>query len=157
MKIELHNIPIRELVKGYKDCDEEGVTGYSGRLNIRPKYQREFVYKDKQREAVIESVMNKHPLNVMYWVKNSNSDFEVLDGQQRIISVCQYYMGEFDLAYKKFENLSLEKQKAFLDYEIMVYFCEGNEDEKLNWFEIINIAGVKLTDQELLNAVYSGD
>ena len=86
MKIELHEITVRDLVKGYVDNHEEGVMGYDGRLNIRPPYQREFVYKDKQRDAVIETVQKKFPLNVMYWVVNGNN-FEVLDGQQRTISL----------------------------------------------------------------------
>jgi len=85
MKIEQHEILVRDLVEGYVDCREEGVFGYARRLNIRPPYQREFVYKDKQRDAVIETVQKNFPLNVMYWVKNGDN-FEVLDGQQRTIS-----------------------------------------------------------------------
>ena len=88
MKIDLHKITIRELVKDYVNSDEEGITGYSGRLNIRPMYQREFVYKDAQRDAVMDTVRQNFPLNVMYWVKNSEDSFEVLDGQQRTISIC---------------------------------------------------------------------
>ena len=90
MKIELHEILVRDLAEGFVDNHEEGVVGYGGRLNIRPPYQREFVYKDKQRDAVIETVLKNFPLNVMYWVINGKDNFEVLDGQQRTISVCQY-------------------------------------------------------------------
>jgi uncharacterized protein with ParB-like and HNH nuclease domain len=89
MNIKLHEILIKDLVNGYVDNHEEGVYGYGGRLNIRPKYQREFVYKDKQRDAVIDTVRKNFPLNVMYWVKNGDA-YEVLDGQQRTISICQY-------------------------------------------------------------------
>ena len=155
MKIELHEISIRDLVENYKDCKEEGVFGYSGRLNIRPPYQREFVYKDKQRDAVIDTVQKNFPLNVMYWVKNGD-DFEVLDGQQRTISICQYVNGDFILNKFNFHNLPKDKQEQILDYKLMIYFCEGTDSEKLDWFRIINIAGEKLFDQELRNAVYTG-
>jgi uncharacterized protein with ParB-like and HNH nuclease domain len=95
MKIELHQIPIRELCNGYRNSDEEGVVGYNGTLNIRPKYQREFVYKDEQRNAVVDTVRKGYPLNVMYWVKNEDGSFEVLDGQQRSISICEYINNNF--------------------------------------------------------------
>lgn len=156
MKIELHEITIREIAENYVDNAENGVTGYNGRLNIRPPYQREFVYKDKQRDAVIETIKKKRPLNVMYWVKNSDNEFEVLDGQQRTISFCQYVNGDFSLDNRFFHNLTATEQQQILDYKVLVYFCEGNDKEKLDWFKIINIAGEKLTDQELRNAVYTG-
>lgn len=156
MKIELHEIPIREVVDQYIDNAEEGVWGYGGRLNIRPKFQREFVYDAKKRDAVIDTIVKNFPLNVMYWVKNGDDNFEVMDGQQRIISFCQYVHGDFSIANRAFHNLTPVEQEKILDYKIMVYFCEGNDKEKLDWFRIINIAGEKLTDQELRNAVYSG-
>ena len=87
MKIDLHKIPVREVIAGYKDSAEEGVVAYGGKLDIRPKYQREFVYTGKQRDAVLETVKNGFPLNVMYWVKTDQGNFEVMDGQQRTISV----------------------------------------------------------------------
>jgi len=162
MKIELHRIPIRELVAGYRDSAEEGVTAYGGRLDVRPKYQREFVYKDKQRDAVIETIINGFPLNVMYWMVREDGGYEVLDGQQRTISIGQYYMGDFsirrpgsNLPYY-FHNLTLGEKDKILDYELMIYFCEGTDQERLDWFRIINIAGMKLTDQEIRNAVYAG-
>lgn len=156
MKIELKKIKIRELVEGYKDSNEEGVVGWGGRLNIRPKYQREFVYKDKQRDAVIDTVSKGFPLNVMYWVKCGNDEYEVLDGQQRTISICQYVSGIFSYDMRYYHNLQEDEQKNILDYELMVYFCEGSDSEKLQWFQTINIAGEKLTEQEIRNAVYSG-
>jgi hypothetical protein len=155
MKIELHEILIKDLVKDYTDNQEEGVYGYGGKLNIRPKYQREFVYKDKQRDAVIETVRKNFPLNVMYWVKNSDN-YEVLDGQQRTISICQYVNGDFGINAIKWNNLTNDQQKQILNYRLMVYFCEGTDSEKLDWFRIINIAGEKLFEQELRNAVYTG-
>ena len=156
MKIDLHKITIREVIAGYKDSAEEGVVAYGGKLDIRPKYQREFVYKEKQRNAVIETIKNSFPLNVMYWVKTEEGNYEVMDGQQRTISVGQYINGDFSLNDRFFHNLTDEEQNQILDYELMVYFCEGTDKEKLDWFKIINIAGEKLTDQELRNAVYTG-
>jgi len=156
MKIELHTIPVRAVAEKYVDNAEEGVVGYGGRLNIRPKYQREFVYDDKKRNAVIETIRKEFPLNVMYWVKNEDGSFEVLDGQQRTISFCQYVHGDFSIDNRAFHNLTVTEQNQILDYPLMVYFCEGNDREKLDWFKIINIAGEKLTDQELRNAVYTG-
>jgi hypothetical protein len=156
MKIELKEITIAEVVEDYKDSQEEGVTGFGGKLDIRPKYQREFVYKDKQRDAVIETVRKNFPLNVMYWVKNSDDSYEVLDGQQRTISICEYVKGDFSLEFQYFHNLTADEQEQILNYKLMVYFCEGTDKEKLDWFKTINIAGEKLTDQELRNAIYTG-
>lgn len=156
MKIELNHIKVRDLVAGYTDDGEQGVRGFNGQLDIRPPYQREFVYKDAQRDAVIDTVVKQFPLNVMYWVKNGEEDFEVLDGQQRTISICRYVNGDFSIDYKFFHNLSKEVQEKILDYDLTVYICEGTDDEKLDWFKTVNIAGEKLTDQELRNAVYAG-
>ncbi len=156
MKIELQKISVREVITGYKDSAEEGVVAFGGKLDIRPKYQREFVYKGHQRDAVIETIKNGFPLNVMYWVKTNEGNYEVLDGQQRTISIGQYVNGDFSLNNFNFHNLTDEEQEQILDYELMIYFCEGTDREKLDWFKIINIAGEKLTDQELRNAVYTG-
>ena len=157
MKIELHEIPVREVFDGYKNSEEEGVYAYRGTLNVRPKYQREFIYKDKERNAVIETVVKNFPLNVMYWIKNENGSFEVLDGQQRTLSLCQYINGDFSLNHKYFHNLTRTEQNEILDYRLMIYICEGNDKEKLDWFKVINTAGEKLTAQELRNAVYTGE
>lgn len=156
MKIELHKISIREVIDGYKDSSEEGVVAYGGKLNIRPKYQREFVYKEKQRNAVIETIKNSFPLNVMYWMIREDGGYEVLDGQQRTISIGQYFTGDFSLNDRFFHNLTKEEQDNILNYELMIYYCEGTDKERLDWFRIINIAGEKLTDQEIRNAVYTG-
>ena len=156
MKIELHEITIRDIANGYVDSQENGVVGYGGLLNIRPKYQREFVYSEDKRNAVLDTIRKGFPLNVMYWVKNEDGTFEVLDGQQRTISFCQYINGDFSIDNKAFHNLTVTEKNMILDYKCMVYFCEGNDLEKLEWFKTINIAGEKLTDQELRNAVYTG-
>ncbi len=156
MKIELHRMKVHDVVKDYQDSAEEGVTAYSGKLNIRPKYQREFVYSGKQRDAVIETVKKGFPLNVMYWMVNDDGGYEVLDGQQRTISISQYVNNDFSLDGMMFHNLTTEEQNQILNYELMIYFCEGTDRERLDWFEIINIAGEKLTPQEIRNAVYTG-
>ena len=156
MNIELNEITIRDVAAGYVDNAEEGVVGYGGKLNIRPKYQREFVYDDKKRNAVIDTIRKGFPLNVMYWVKNGDGTFEVLDGQQRTVSFCQYVKSVFSIDNRAFHNLTDTEKDAILDYKLMIYFCEGNDKEKLDWFRIINIAGERLTDQELRNAVYTG-
>ena len=162
MKIELHQIKIRELCESYQDLSisEEGITGYKGRLNIRPKYQREFVYDDKKRNAVMDTVWQGFPLNVMYWVRVGDDQYELLDGQQRTISICSFIVGEymmnFDGNLLGFNNMTEEQQKRILDYPLQVYVCEGTDEEQLKWFNIINIAGEKLTEQEIRNAVYSG-
>jgi HNH endonuclease/Protein of unknown function DUF262 len=160
VKVELNKITVREVAEGYLDKDESGVVGYDGKLNIRPKYQREFVYDDKKREAVLQTIRKGFPLNVMYWAVNDDGTFEVLDGQQRTISFCQYVSGDFSITIEgkpmAFHNLTQSQKVQLLDYELMVYFCEGDDKEKLDWFETVNIAGVKLTAQELRNAVYTG-
>ena len=156
MKIELREISVREICDGYKDSEEEGVFAFGGRLNVRPSYQREFVYDDKKRNAVIETVNKSFPLNVMYWAKNDDGTFEIIDGQQRTLSLCQYVDGVFSLENQFFQNLTETAKKRILDYKLMIYVCDGNDEEKLEWFRTINIAGEKLTDQELRNATYTG-
>ena len=130
----------------------------------RPKYQREFIYNDVQQKAVIDTILKGFPLNVIYWVKNNDDSFEVLDGQQRILSICEYVNNKFSININdkqmQFHNLE-ETQKdiaeKILNYELMVFIVEnGTDSEKLEWFKTINIAGEKLTDQELRNAVYTG-
>lgn len=162
MTIDLHEITIRDLCASYEDLSiqEEGITGYGGRLNIRPKYQREFVYDEKKRNAVMETVWQNFPLNVMYWVRVGDDQYELLDGQQRTISICSFIAGEYMMVFDGnllgFNNMTQEQQNRILDYKLQVYICEGTDEEKLKWFQTINIAGEKLTDQEIRNAIYSG-
>jgi hypothetical protein len=157
MKIELKEIKVGELSNGYEDNNEAGVVGYGGKLDIRPPYQREFIYKDKQRDAVIDTIIKYFPLNVMYWAVREDGNYEVIDGQQRTISICQFVEGDFAFNNRYFHNLQKDEKEQILGYKLMVYLCSGDKDsEKLEWFKTINIAGEKLTDQELRNAVYSG-
>ena len=156
MNIKLHEITVRELVDGYMNSEEEGVVAYGGKLDVRPKYQREFIYSDRQQQAVIDTVTKGHPLNVMYWAVRSDGTYEVIDGQQRTLSLCEFAAGRFAYEFRYFGNLQPDEQRDFLDYKLMVYFCDGTDSEKLEWFKTINIAGEELTEQELLNAVYAG-
>lgn len=160
MKVILKKITIRDLVEDYSNHLEAGVIGYHGKLDIRPPYQREFIYNDKQQQAVIDTVSKGFPLNIMYWAVNKDKDdnetYEIIDGQQRTLSICRYVEGDFAHENKYFYNLWDEEQEEILDYELDVYLCEGSEQDKLDWFETINIAGVELTQQELRNAVYHG-
>lgn len=156
MDITLKELTVRELVADYEDNNEGGVRGYGGKLNIRPPYQREFIYKDKQRDAVINTLTRDFPLNVMYWAVCDDGTFEVIDGQQRTISVCQYVEGDFAFNARYFHNLQADEQEQILNYKLMIYICSGTDSQKLEWFKTINIAGEKLTDQELRNAVYAG-
>lgn len=142
--------------ENYIDNNEGGVIGYGGKLDIRPPYQREFIYNDKQRDAVITTLKNDFPLNVMYWAVREDGTFEIIDGQQRTISICQYVEGDFAYDGRYFFNLKDDEQEQILNYKLMVYLCSGTDSEKLEWFKTINIAGEKLANQELRNAVYSG-
>lgn len=157
MEINLKEISVRDVVNKYSNDDENGVIGFDGKLNIRPKYQREFVYKDKQRDEVINSINSNFPLNVMYWIENEDGTYEVLDGQQRTISICEYVIGNFSINSRAFHNLTVTEQEHILNYKLLIYFCKGNDKEIQDWFKIINIAGEKLTDQELRNAIYTGE
>ena len=156
MNIELHKITVRELTAGYEDKDENGVRAYGDRLDVRPPYQREFVYGEKERDAVIDTLTNGFPLNVMYWAVREDGTFEIIDGQQRTISICQYVNGDFAFNFRYFHNLQPDEQEQILNYPLQVYICSGSDSEKLKWFKTINIAGKELTEQELRNAVYAG-
>jgi hypothetical protein len=162
MNINLMEITVRELYDGYEDNDEEGVIGFGGKLDIRPKYQREFIYSGQKRKSVIDTLYKGFPLNVMYWAVKSDGTFELMDGQQRTISICQYIQGDYFVRIgdfpdeRAFYNLKNDEQENILNYKLMIYLCEGSEEEKLKWFETINIAGVELTNQEMRNAIFAG-
>ena len=161
MNITETKIKVSGLVKNYSENKEtDEVWGFGNLLNIRPSYQRAFVYNAQKREAVINSIYKGLPIGVMYWNKLNDNQYEVLDGQQRTISICQYVNGDFSLQIngvdKFFHNLSDEEKDKILNYEIIVYVCSGTENELLEWFTTINIAGEVLTNQELLNATYTG-
>ena len=156
MKIKEIKLSVRELSKGFVDNEEQGVFGYGGKLDIRPPYQREFVYKDKQRDAVINTIIKNFPLNTMYWAVRDEGGYEIIDGQQRTISICRYIAGDFSYEKRYFDNLQTDEQNQIYDYKLTIYQCTGTDSEKLEWFKTINIAGEKLYDQELRNAVYHG-
>ncbi len=161
MKIEHKKYKLKEIYKEYKNNKEEGVIAFDGKLNVRPAYQREFVYNEEQMKNVIHSIMSNFPLNTMYWAKNEDGTFEVIDGQQRTISFCDYMAGDFSIKNKDntpkyYHSLSEEEKRIIDNYEVSIYICEGDDKEKLNWFKIVNTPPAKLTDQELRNAIYSG-
>ena len=160
MKIEEKKIKIGEIYDGYLNEGEDGVVGYHGRLNIRPSYQREFVYDPAQRDLVLDTILKGFPLSIMYWMKNGKNEdgeplYDLLDGQQRTISFCEYLDGKYE-----YDGLvagaSPIRMKQIEDYEITVYICEGNDEERIKWFERINVAGKQLTKQEIRNSTYSG-
>lgn len=159
MTIKQIEVTVGEITTGYIDNDEQGIRGYNGRLDIRPPYQREFIYNKEEQEAVIRTVLNGYPLNVMYWVKRSEDaecPFEVMDGQQRTLSLCNYVQGNFSVDFLNFFNQPADIQKRILDYKLTIYVCEGEASEKLEWFKTINIAGKPLYEQEINNAIYAG-
>lgn len=159
MTIKQLEVTVGEITSGYINNEEQGVRGYGGLLDIRPPYQREFIYNEKEQIAVINTVLKGYPLNVMYWVKRSEDaecPYEVMDGQQRTLSLCEYVAGTFAIDFKNFFNQTADIQKKILDYKLTVYVCEGEESEKLEWFQTINIAGKPLNEQEIRNAIYAG-
>lgn len=164
MEIRLHEISVRDVFNGYRNNEETGqVVAYGGKLNVRPAYQREYVYDDKKRVAIMNSILHQFPLNVMYWSENGDGTYEMLDGQLRTISICDW----LDNSYCIFANptspltpyyahTSRDITDRVLDYKLMIYICKGTDTEKLDWFKVVNIAGEKLTEQELRNAIYTG-
>lgn len=168
MKIQERKIKVQELVQDYHEDDTTSrVVALGGKLDVRPEYQREYVYDGDQRDAVINTVLNGFPLNIMYFVDRLDGTYEVLDGQQRIISICRYYQNQYSVKIPaatggynptNYPNLPDKgetfSKEAFLDYELTVYICEGTDKEKLDWFQVINIAGETLENQEILNALY---
>ena len=161
MNIEPKIIRVRELIAGYQNDVDSGVIGFDGRLNIRPPYQREFRYDLKQKQAVVNTILKGYPLNIMYWSVVGDDSFEMIDGQQRTLSICEFRYHDFhiqdpDRGVLFFGTLTDEEKEKFLNYELTVYFCNGTDKEKLAWFRVINIAGERLLDQELRNAVYVG-
>lgn len=159
MTIKQIEVTVRDIVADYVNNDEQGVRGYGGRLDIRPPYQREFIYNKREQQAVITTVLRSYPLNVMYWVRRADDaevPYEVMDGQQRTLSLCEYVAGKFSYDFKNFFNQPADIQARILNYRLTVYVCKGEASEKLEWFKTINIAGKPLNEQEINNAVYAG-
>jgi len=156
-------VTIADIVEGfeYNEHDEKGLYGLNGRLVIQPEYQRRYIYGDGIKDvAVVDSILKGYPIGLLYFNKTEDDNYEVLDGQQRITSIGRYVRGLYEVPYKgnlqNFTGLSPETQQRILDTPLLVYVCEGEEEQIKDWFRTINIAGVKLSDQEILNAVYSG-
>lgn len=164
MKTNLRtDITIREICDGftYNELEWKGLFGLSGRLTIQPEYQRNYIYADGKRDvAVIESILRGYPLGLIYFNTVSDGKYEVLDGQQRITSIGRYVTGKFAVRDENgmeqyFWGIASDKQKKILDTKLLIYECEWSESEIKEWFKTINIAGVPLNEQELLNAVFS--
>lgn len=162
MKTTLKKYTVSDIVKGfvYNELEGKGLYGLSGKLVIQPEYQRNYIYNDGKKDvAVVDSMLKGYPLGLIYFVIERDH-LEVLDGQQRITSIGRFVTGKFaikvDGREQTFSSLPLEQQQLILNHELLVYECAGTEKEIKEWFKTINIAGVPLTQQELLNAIYSG-
>lgn len=166
MEAKLNPRKIRDIVDGfhYNELEGKGLYGLAGRLTIQPEYQRNYIYNDGKRDvAVIDSLLKGYPLGLIYFnqPKQDEDKFEILDGQQRITSIGRFFKDLFvvkdtDGNEQYFSSLSKHQQEQILETELLIYDCYGTEAEIKEWFKTINIAGVPLTDQELRNAVYSG-
>ena len=160
------NITIKDICEGfvYNELEGKGLFGLSGKLTIQPEYQRNYIYASdggKKEVAVIDSVLKGYPIGLIYFNKVSTNAFEVLDGQQRITSLGRFITGKFAIKDENdmeqyFGGMAKNKQEKILETTLTIYECEGTESEIKEWFKTINIAGVPLNEQELLNAVYSG-
>ena len=164
MKTELRTYSVEEISYGfvYNEFEGKGLYGLSGSLTIQPEYQRNYIYADGKRDvAVIDSLLRGYPLGLIYFNKLEDGSLEVLDGQQRITSFGRFVTGKFAIEDENgmpqyFGGLAENQKQQILNSEILVYECQGTESEIKEWFKTINIAGVPLNNQELLNAVYSG-
>lgn len=162
MKTELKHYTVEETVEGfvYNELEGKGLFGLAGKLVIQPEYQRNYIYNDGKKDvAVIDSLLKGYPLGLIYYNVNGET-LEVLDGQQRITSVGRFVTGKFaikqDGKEQTFSSLPAEAKRKILDSDLLVYHCEGDEKAIKEWFKTINIAGVPLNTQELLNSIYSG-
>jgi hypothetical protein len=164
MKTTLTNYKVEEVVKGfhYNDAEGRGLFGLDGKLTIQPEYQRHYIYNDGKKDvAVIQSILKGYPLGLIYFNKRPDGGLEVLDGQQRITSIGRFITSKFAVKDSNgmeqfFHSLGEDKRRLILESALLVYECEGEETEIKEWFKTINISGVPLNSQELLNAVYSG-
>lgn len=165
MNTELHTEwTVADICKGfvYNELEGKGLFGLDGRLTIQPEYQRHYIYNDGKRDvAVIESLLSGYPLGLIYFNLTQEGQYEVLDGQQRITSIGRFVTGKFAIEdtqgnIQYFQGLPTEQQERILRSKLLVYVCQGEEREVKEWFKTINIVGIPLNDQELLNAIYSG-
>lgn len=155
---------VADVCKGftYNELEGKGLFGLDGRLTIQPEYQRHYIYNDGKRDvAVIESLLKKYPIGLLYFNRTSDGRFEVLDGQQRITSIGRFVTGKFAIEYagrnEYFNGLPAEEKQIILQTKLLIYECKGEEREIKEWFKTINIVGIPLNDQEKLNAIYSGE
>jgi hypothetical protein len=164
MKTTLKHYKVSEIVSGfvYSELEGKGLFGLSGKLTIQPEYQRNYIYAESKKDvAVIESILKGYPLGLIYFNDVTEDKFEVLDGQQRITSIGRFTKGKFAIRdengrEQSFSSLPADKQKKIMESELLVYHCEGEESEIKEWFKTINIVGIELNNQELLNSIYSG-
>lgn len=167
MKTKLKtDITVKDICEGfvYNELEGKGLFGLAGKLTIQPEYQRNYIYASdggKREIAVIESILKGYPIGLIYFNKVSENSLEVLDGQQRITSVGRFVYDKFAIKDENemeqyFGGMAIDKKTKILETKLLIYECEGTESEIKEWFRTINIAGVPLNDQELLNAVYSG-
>jgi hypothetical protein len=164
MKTDLKQFSVKQIVQGfvYNELEGKGLFGLAGKLVIQPEYQRNYIYNDGKKDvAVIDSLLKGYPIGLIYFnVDDVNDQLEVLDGQQRITSIGRFITGKFaikvDGKEQTFSSLPLEHQAKLKESELLVYECKGTEKEIREWFQTVNIAGVPLTTQELLNSIYSG-
>ncbi len=157
------DITVGEICKGfvYSDLEGKGLFGMDGRLTIQPEYQRNYIYADGKRDvAVVDSILKDYPLGLIYFVKATKDQFEVLDGQQRITSFGRFFTNKMAIKInnneQKYDSIALELQRKLCDTKLTIYICEGEEAEIKDWFKTINISGMPLNNQELNNAIYSG-
>ena len=158
------DLTVRDICEGfvYDTNEGKGLHGWGGRLVIQPEYQRNYIYFEQNKEApVIDSVLKKYPLGLIYFVKTAEDKYEILDGQQRITSLGRFLTSKFTIKDENgneqiFTSLASSKQELILNTPLTIYICEGEEHEIKSWFKTINIAGEPLKEQELLNAIYSG-
>ena len=159
-----NDLKVKDICDGfvYNEYEGKGLFGWSGRLTIQPEYQRNYIYADGKRDvAVIDSLLKGYPLGLLYFVKTGEDTYEILDGQQRVTSFGRYVTGKFAIMDQNdipnyFSGLSEDKQEKILNSNLTIYICEGEESEIKEWFKTINIVGVPLNEQELLNSIYSG-
>ena len=163
MEFITKKIKVSDIFSGYVNLKEKGVVAYGGKLNVRPAYQREFIYNDKEEKAVINSILHGYPLNTFYWAANTDGDCELMDGQQRTMSVLEFLSGNFGITYNDDEIKASGLKKSYpelyakiMDYEFHVEVCTGTAMEKLEWFRILNTPQKQMTAQELRNAAYTG-
>ena len=163
MKTEQKKIKIKDIVQGFKEAEDGTVVGLNGRLDIRPPYQREYIHEnnDNFKKNLINSIYQNLPIGLIYFAAKDGGGYELLDGQQRIMTICRYvaknqFSCSIDGTIKYYTNLSPDQKEKIDNYDLIVYVCTGNIDDKMKWFQTINTGAEQLSNQELRNSFYSG-